>query len=173
MSNNKTKHRKNHKTKVNNYKNKIKQMTENSNVPQMPPVRNIPVWDKNATIKIKGFEWEVIFNTIQSLQVLQQAASSVMSRNIIEGVIEMDFEKLDPTTLKYVEMTQEEKDPYVKEFHDYITNAKEQMAKVKQQALVVEDSATDIELGAVTTAKEDIIVSNDKPAKKTGKLIKL
>lgn len=111
--------------KVNNFKNKIKQQQMNqSNIPQLPPVRNIPVWASDAKIEITGFEWEAIQNGLVQTQIMQQAAQSVMSRNIVNGVIKMDFEKLNPQTLQYEPMTEEEKAPHIEEFNKLIESVK-------------------------------------------------
>lgn len=117
--------RKDHKQKLENFKQKqkhIKNMSEQAQTggPQLPEVRNFPIWDKNAKIEMFGYEWEIIFNSIANLQVLQQATNSVMSRNIVNGTINMDFEKLNPGTLEYSAMTDEEKVPYKKEFNEML-----------------------------------------------------
>lgn len=125
-----------------------KQQNQNGQVPQMPEVRNVPTWDKEADIVLKGYEWEVIFNGIANLQVLAQAASSVMSRNIVNGVINMDFQKLDPASLQYTDMTPEEKEPYVNDFNKIL----DQMRNPKQP---VEQSA--IETQTVATPREEIV----------------
>lgn len=120
-----SKNRKEHKTfkkQVNNIKNKTKKM--NQQIPQMPPVRQIPVWNPTDKIEITGYEWEAIYNGLVQLQGLQQAAQSVMSRNILNGVIQMDFEKLNAKTLQYEPMTDEEKAPYLKQFKQTVEAVK-------------------------------------------------
>lgn len=119
----KSKNRKQHTQKVNQFKNKIKTMNQEQKF-EIPEVRSIPIWDNEATIGMKGFEWEVIFNSLMQLQTAQQAANAIMSRNIVEGVIKLDFEKFDKTTQNYVPMTDEEKVPYVEDFNKRIEAAK-------------------------------------------------
>lgn len=154
------KHRKNHNEKVNKFKTKQKQnMSEKNTVAQFPPHRNIPVWDKNAKIEILGYEWEVIYNTVAQMQLLGQATNAVMSRNIVNGVISMDFEKLNPETLEYVEMTDDEKKPLLEEFHKTIEAIKDRNNSIP---LVPKNEA--VENG--TTAPE-VAVKEKKTAKKS------
>lgn len=149
------KHRKEHKQKLVNFKQKQKEQMQEKQVPQMPPYRNIPTWDKNAKIEILGYEWEVIYNTVAQMQLLGQATNAVMSRNIVNGTINMDFEKLDPQTLEYGPMTDEEKQPLLEEFQNTIQAIKDRANSipVKSEAAVVDDS--------VNTADAEV-----KPAKK-------
>lgn len=123
-------HRKEHKQKLENFKQKQKQMSKEQTTqpPQMPEIRNIPTWDKNAKIELYGYEWEVLYNSIAGLQVLQQVAQGVMSRNVLNGTVDMDFQKLDPATLQYVDMTDEEKASYKKDFATMIENVRKQQA---------------------------------------------
>lgn len=151
----KSKTNKSHKQRLQKRKNKIKQMSENlqngqAQVPQMPAIRNVPTWDKEADIIVKGYEWEVIYNTIASLQILFQATSAVMSRNVVSGAISMDFQKLDPATLQYVAMTPEEKAPQIEEFKKIL----EQMRAPQEMAVPSVETQSDsnpIEEGKVVT----------------------
>ncbi len=79
----------------------MSEQRQSNGIPQMPEVRNVPVWASDAEIVLTGFEWEAIQNALVQVQIAQQAAQSVMSRNIISGVVKMDFEKLNPQTLQY------------------------------------------------------------------------
>lgn len=144
-------HRKEHKQKLENFKQKQKQMSKEQTTqpPQMPEIRNIPTWDKNAKIELYGYEWEVLYNSIAGLQVLQQVAQGVMSRNVLNGTVDMDFQKLDPATLQYVDMTDEEKASYKKDFATMIENVK------KQQAVA------DKKLGITPTANKDNVEVSD------------
>lgn len=122
-------HNKTHKKRLNKFKANQKRMTEQKTqqgAPQFPPYRNVPTWDKNAKIEMFGYEWEVIYNTVAQLQALVQATNAVMSRNIVNGIIDMDFEKLDPKTLEYVEMSDEEKKPLREDFNNLINSLKAQ-----------------------------------------------
>ncbi len=105
-----SKHRKAHKTQLNKRKSNIKQMNEAQN--KIPPVRSVPVWQPEVMISLKGFELEALANGLGQIQLAQQALQSVISRNIVDGVISLDFEKYDPQTNEYVPMTDEEKAPY-------------------------------------------------------------
>jgi hypothetical protein len=145
-------HRKDHKQKLQTFKQKQKQMSKEQTPPQMPEIRNVPTWDKEADIELKGYEWEVLYNSIANLQILQQVAQGVMSRNVLNGTINMDFQKLDPTNLSYVDMTDEEKAPYKKDFATMIEKMKSQQEKQaqpettdKQDAIIVEDVSTNTE----------------------------
>ena len=118
-----------------NFKNKKKMNQENTRIPQMPEVRQVPVWANDAKIEMTGFEWEAIQNAIVYAQMGAQATQSVMSRNIMNGVIKMDFEKLNPQTLEYEPMTDEEKKPYQEEFQQAIINIKLAAEKRAQEIL--------------------------------------
>lgn len=170
-------HRKNHYKKLQNFKQKQKQMSkeQTEQIPQMPEIRNIPTWDKDANIELKGYEWEVIYNSIASLQVLQQVAQGVMSRNVLNGTVDMDFQKLDPQTLQYVNMTDEEKASYKAEFASMIENVKKQQAEAetklaKQErnnpaVVVEEDKVPVVNNGEPATAEEKVSESTTTEAK--------
>lgn len=99
-------------------------MSNQPQIPQMPPVRNIPVWSPQAKIELTGYEWEAIQNGLVQVQVMQQVAQGVMSRHIVNGTIKMDFEKLNAQTLQYEPMTDEEKAPHQEEFAKLIETVK-------------------------------------------------
>jgi len=137
-----SKHRKNHKEKVNNYKNqKSKTMSTERQVPQMPEVQSIPTWAGDAKIEVTGAEWEAIQNGLTSIQYAQQAAQAVMSRAIVEGVIKMDFEKLNPQTLQYETMTDEEKAPHLENFNAAIEKVKAAAKEIKEPSIIVPSTA--------------------------------
>lgn len=125
---------KDHKIRLQKFKtNQKRSMTENkTQAPQLPPYRHVPVWDKDSKVGILGYEWEVIYNTVAQMQLLAQATNAVMSRNIVNGVIGMDFQKLDPATLDYVEMTPEEKAPLIEDFKNTLDKLKESEKAAKQ-----------------------------------------
>lgn len=122
---------KNRKDKLNKYKNS-KKMSEQQNAnlaTHLPPFRTVPFWDPQVDINVKGFEWEAIQNSLTNIQMGQQAAQSVMSRNILNGTIQLDIEKLNPESLQYEEMTDEEKAPYLEDLKkqmDAVRNPKSQ-----------------------------------------------
>lgn len=125
------------KQKQQNYKNKQKMMNDKQReqmAQTLPPVRQIPVWSSDADIAMKGFEFEALQNSIVQLQVAQQSIQSIMSRNLVEGNIKMDFEKLNPQTLEYEPMTDEEKKPHQDDFAKAVENVKQAAEKMKQEA---------------------------------------
>lgn len=129
--------RKNKKRKhqLTNFKQKHKQQMSNQQQPQqsMPLVRNIPIWDAEARISVTGYEWEAIQNALGQLNIAQQAAQSVVSRNLVEGTIKMKFEKLNPLTVQYEDMTAEEQAPYVANFEKMIADFKAKQAEQEKQ----------------------------------------
>lgn len=151
-----SRHRKNHKEKLNNYKTKIKNMSEQAQTstgpidPRLPEIQNTPYWDPNDIIKVKGWEWEVIYNSLVAFQTLSQAINTITSRSIVEGVIKMDFKKLNPQTLQYEEMTPEEKAPYDADFAAMVETFRKanlEMEKKEQEILnqeTVEDQPSPI-----------------------------
>lgn len=159
-----SKNNKSHKKRVNNFKTKIKtkmSQTNQQGPQQMPPVRSIPVWDPNAKIEVTGFEWEAINNGLLQVQIAQQAVQAIMSRNIVEGTITLDFEKLNPKSLQYEPMTDGEKAPYIenmKKTIDAIKNPKSQTDQAYEAAI---DHAVDEQV-----APGEIITTEGKSAKK-------
>lgn len=139
-----SKNRKNHKTKVNQFKQNQKNMDEQTQKAmnqQIPPVRSVPVWENDAQIVISGLEWEALYNPIMQLQLAQQAANAVMSRNIVSGVIGMDFEKLSDDKQSYVPMTEEEKAPHRESFATMLKAAQRQQAGVSETPAVTAEPA--------------------------------
>lgn len=124
-----SKHRPKHSIQLSKRKTKQKQMNQ-QNTPTMPEVRSIPTWASDAKIELTGLEWDAIQNGLTNIQIAQQASQAVMSRNIVSGVIGLDYEKLDPATLQYVPMTDEEKAPYI----DNLNKALEAIRNPQPQA---------------------------------------
>jgi len=136
-----SKQRKSHKKYANQFKKQIKQkMTNQQNAQQYPPVRSIPVWKNDAVITLSGLEWEAIQNSLTQIQLGQQAAQAVMSRNIINGVIGMEFEKLNPETLEYGSMTTEEKAPYIADLQKAIEAIKNPPKPAEQAVSQIVDA---------------------------------
>lgn len=117
-----SRNRKNHKSKLESFKQKSKTMQKQ--VPNMPEVQSIPTWSADAKIEVTGAEWEAIQNGLTQIQLAQQAAQAVMTRALVDGVIKMDFEKLNPQTLQYEPMSDEEKASHVENFNKAIENVK-------------------------------------------------
>ena len=150
---------------VNNYKTKHKKMNQEQqqNVGQeMPPVRNVPTWGQNAKIEVTGFEWEAIQNGLSHIQLAQQAAQSIMSRNIVNGVIKMDFEKLNPTTSQYEAMTPEEKAPYAAEFEEMINSFKNQVKeKATATPQIAEYEGVHVDSPVLNSTDEVVDIASD------------
>lgn len=123
----KSRKNKDRKDNLKTYKNKKKTMNQNAELAQsMPPIRNIPHWKGEDNIDVKGFEWEAIINAFNQLQIGLQAIQAVMSRNIVNGTVVMDFEKLDPETLTYKPMVADEKLKYEIEFAEAVKAFKDE-----------------------------------------------
>lgn len=118
----KSKNRKEHKTKLQKFKTKQKNMSEPTM--QIPEVRNVPVWANDAKIEMTGYEFEALYNGLQQIQMAQQSVNGIMSRNILNGTIKMEFEKFDKTAQNYVPMTEEEKAPFKEDFAKAVEAAK-------------------------------------------------
>lgn len=155
----------NRKNKQNNFKNKHKQMSQpnQQNQQQLPLVRTVPYWGNTADINVKGFEWEVIQNALGQLALASQATQAVMSRNIVEGTIKMRFEKLNPLTVGYDPMTDEEQAPYIADYNVMIEKFKEQ-----QRAEAVKQPTT----SAIVSETGEPFVT-EKVKKPRAKVVKL
>lgn len=124
------------KQKLENFKQKSKTMSTERTVPQMPEVQSIPTWSGDAKIEVTGAEWEAIQNGLSSVQLAQQAAQAVMARAMVEGVIKMDFAKLNPQTMEYEPMTDEEKAPYVENFNEAVKKVKDAANQPKESTII-------------------------------------
>lgn len=122
----KTTHRPKHAQQLQKFKQKLKMAKEKEVGQTLPEFRNIPVWDANAKIEIFGYEWEVIYNTVAQMQLLGQATNAVMSRNIVNGNISMDFEKLNAESLAYESMSDSDKAPLKADFEKMVVNLRNQ-----------------------------------------------
>lgn len=185
----KSKSNQDHKTRVTNFKNKIQKMKkeqgkineqlknmENGQGPeQMPPIQNVPTWNKDADINVKGYEWELIYNGVVQLQSIAQAAQSVMSNNITNGTIKMDFRKLDPETLTYVAMSDEEKAPYQKEFADIIEKVNQAKTMINTTSIpVAKEEDLPVTNGNFPKQEDIELGKEEKPkAEKKGKLVSM
>lgn len=106
------------------YKNKKRTMNQQS----LPEVRNIPVWKSTDIIPVTGQEFEAIHNSFSQLQLGLAALQSVVSRNLVDGPITMDFQKLNPQTLQYEDMAPDEKAKYTAEFAELVEAFKKERA---------------------------------------------
>lgn len=97
--------------------------TPQPQIPPMPELRVVPRWAPDAKISITGIEWEAIQNGLANIQIALQASQAVMTRNIVEGTILVDIEKLNPQNLQYEQMTDEEKAPHLEQLRKQIEAA--------------------------------------------------
>lgn len=136
----KTKTNKSRKDKVNNYKKQHKKELIMSQVQNnLPEVREVPTWNPTEKIEVTGVEFEMIYNGVTQLQSIFAAAQSIMSRNLLNGKIRMNFEKL--VDGQYVPMTEEEQAPKREEYQKLINSILSQQAKAETEQLpVVEES---------------------------------
>lgn len=136
---------------MNNRNNKVKQFKEKQKQKimnqELQNVRPIPVWKSTDKIELSGLEFEVINNFINSVQASYGAIQSVMNRNILSGVISLDFEKLNEDKTAYVEMSDEEKAPHIAEYQKIL-----EAARLQKAGLVSAPSISD-ELTPVTEDK--------------------
>lgn len=171
----KSKNRKQHKQKLNQFKTKTQKMSETNQQqgPMMPPVRSIPVWDNNAKIELTGTEFQVIENSLARLQEMIQVVQSVMSRNIISGEIKLDFQKLNPQTLQYGEMSAEEKAVHEKAFQEQVAAFKEAQAKAEAERATQKPVAEKTE---IVTDDDSFITSAgtiDEPIAEEAKVVSM
>jgi hypothetical protein len=155
-------------------KNRNKQMSEQTQAPNavtLPPVRSIPEWRPTDVINITGFEMEALQNGISAVAEAQQAMQSILSRNIVEGTIKMNFEKLDAKTLQYGPMSDEEKAPYLESFEKTIATIKEQQAK--QQAEAEANAAKLATPEAKEEAKVEAVLDGATAPKKEAKVVNI
>lgn len=97
-------------------------------------VREVPVWKSQDVIEMTGADFEVIYNFIMNAQGAFLAAQGIMNRNLVNGTIQLDFEKFEDG--KYVPMTDEEKAPYKEQFEIAVTAAKQKMKEASESKLV-------------------------------------
>lgn len=151
-----------------------------SEVPQLPEVRNVPVWDSQETISMNGLEFEAIFNFINGVSAAYSAVSSIMNKNILTGAVKMSFEKLTADKSAYVAMTEEEQAPYLAEFESAIAGVKSQLANIEKGAAPYYETADQKEQYPEPPSQEglpqlDALVDADghEVNKPTGKLVGL
>jgi hypothetical protein len=139
----KTKRDASRKDKVNNYKKQHKKELIMSQVQNnLPETREVPTWNPNELIEVTGTEFEMIYNGITQLQSIFTSAQSIMSRNLLNGRIRMNFEKLVNTENGpiYVPMTEEEQAPRREEYQKLINSILSQQKAASEPLPVVDDS---------------------------------
>lgn len=105
-------------------KHKKKQMS-NQNQFQLPPTRNFPVWKSNAKLTIMGTELEAISQFMETGNYANAAYQNVINRGLIEGTIELRYEKLNKEGTAYEPMTDEESKEQREQFEKLVKEAKE------------------------------------------------
>ena len=130
----------NRKNKLNSVKQKLKTQVMNQNV-QAKPVREIPVWKSHETIEMLGFEFEAIFNYINGAQAAYAAVQNIMNRNLVNGKVELDFEKLSEDGTSYVPMTEDEKAPHKEQFKVAIEAAKAKAQELQNESKIITDES--------------------------------
>lgn len=128
------------KDKLDNFKQsqklKNKNMSE-ANQPQLPEVRQIPIWSTNTEITMNGLEFQAIYDAMASMQQAAAVLQGIVTRSIIEEKIKLDFEKLDPTSNTYVAMSDEEKAPHAEQVQIILNQIREKNSVPKEEAKVV------------------------------------
>jgi hypothetical protein len=134
----KSRNRKDHKEKVEKFKDsqnqKLRQMAEIQQ-PQIPEVREVPIWSSNQTIEMNGLEFQAIFNYINNVQGAYGAIQSIMNKNIINGNVKLSFEKLNEDKTDYVPMTDDEQKPHIEQFEKMLDAMRNQAQRIAEDAV--------------------------------------
>lgn len=118
------------KDNVKRFKENQKQKNMPQELPQPDPIRQVPVWKSTQNIEMNGLEFEAIFNYINAAQGAYGAIQSILQRNILNGGVDIAFEKLNEEKTGYVSMTAEEQAPHKAEVAKMINALKSQAAKM-------------------------------------------
>lgn len=130
--------------KLINHKNTIKQnrrKMEKQNQTQLPPVTQVPVWKSTDVIEVTGQEWQIISDYLSQAERATMAFHAVMNRNVLNGVIKLQFQKLNDEKTQYVAMSEDEQKPYQDEFQTMLKQAKEIAQKTVEQAEAEEENS--------------------------------
>jgi hypothetical protein len=120
------------KSKLINHKNQQHQrIMEN----QQPTVRQFPSWNSNAQISMTGRELEAIAQFMDNAQAAVMAYQHIVNRGLLEGTIELKYEKLNDAQTGYEPMSTEESAPYRAEFEALVKQAKDIAQQAKAQIL--------------------------------------
>lgn len=126
------------KKNLENFKQSQKTKVTSMNGEQPTTVRQVPVWNASTVIEMTGLEFQAIYEFIANAQAAQQALASVMSKNILKGKINLDFEKQDENG-NFVPMSDEEKAPHAEQLKVMLEQLKaSQEAKPEQEQPSVE-----------------------------------
>lgn len=137
---------KSRKDKLNNYKNKNKKefvMQQNVNLPQE---REVPTWSADERMEVTGKEFELIYNFLTSIGDAYAAANSIMSRNILNGKVRINFERLGPNG--YEPIPEEEQAPKREEYQKLVNSILAQQNSVQdsmpEELIPVDDNGVRI-----------------------------
>lgn len=129
------------KTKLDNFKQQKQSRIMENQLNQLPKVRQFPAWSSNAQLSITGKELELIANFMDQAGAATMAYQNIVNRGLIEGTIDMKYEKLNADATAYEPMSTEEAAPYRAEFESLVKQAKEiaqqAVEQVKQEADLV------------------------------------
>lgn len=159
----KSKTDKSRKDKLNNYKQTKKMnKTENqaavpqqANPNQLSPVREVPVWKSTDTIEMKGIEFETLYNGVNEMNYLMQgmfaACQAILQRNLVNGTIGVNFEKLvDKTNPEgqayqdYEMMSEEEAAPHRTNFNELLEGIRGKVAEAMANAQISQEGVPSI-----------------------------
>ena len=114
-------------------KDKLKtKRTMESNQNQLPKVRQFPAWKSTAQLSITGQELEAIAQFMDNASSATMAYQNIVNRGLIEGLIELKYEKLNEEATAYVPMNDEESKPYRDQFESLVKQAKEIAEQAKK-----------------------------------------
>lgn len=144
---------------VNHKKQKLENIME-SNQNQLPKVRQFPAWNSNAQLSITGRELEALAQFLDNTSPAVMAYQQIVNRGLIEGTIELKYEKLNEAGTDYEVMSAEESAPLRAEFEALVKQAKDIAEQAKAQVL-----AEDLAKSQADLPKIDAIVDpTNQPA---------
>lgn len=114
------------KQKQLNYKNSHKRKTMENNQQQLPEVRNVPVWKSTDKFEMNGLEFQEIFNFLNNINGAYMATQSIMNKNIMNGTVKMQFEKINPETGQYEPLSGDDAKPYEDDFNAMVETVRKQ-----------------------------------------------
>lgn len=164
-----SKTKKEHRKKVEkfqqNIKSKIRKMEQNTM--NLPQVREVPTWNPNQLMTVTGAELEVIYNYISSVSGAFSAAQGIMQRNIMNGNIKVEFDKLvtqPDGSFGYVRMPEEDAAKHREQFNKLL----DELNQIQKEAVVAEPIAAvdteevpqEVEVGDANLAEAKVISLN-------------
>ena len=85
-------------------------------------IRQIPVWKSTETLEVNGLEWQAIARHFETINEAFMAFHSVINRNMLNGKIKIEFQKINEEG-GYEPMSEEEQKPYQEEIEKMIQQA--------------------------------------------------